>query len=224
MYHLDSNWGWLHAVDFLWKMIGLLRWVWSVVIVGFANNLNLFQIWQNDGSTKGPYCSAHYPPTVRSIGNLLKIKYITVLAGTITGFVAYYESIGPVPNGITFMAASRRSAYHSKAIAFLSLQLVDVPVGRHCLKFSYSMRSNLRVLITSHRNTITLANWMVDGGRASHHAALDLPQGIYKIIWETTDSRGNLGETPYNRYLATVDDINIHSRKCLDIGRCIQYI
>ena len=119
------------------------------------------------------------------------------------------------------MAAFRNGAYYSEAVAFLISTVLNVPTGGYCLSFSYSMRSNLRVKITSNRHTTTLANWAVDGGRAYHHTNLPLPKGIYKIIWETTDGRMVLGESgsPYHRYLVTVDEIHIHPYDCLEIGR-----
>ena len=170
---------------------------------------------------KGKYCSAVYPPTIESVDNSLLIKYITaVKAGFVTGFVAYYESLGPVPYDITSMAAFRRGAHYSKAVAFLMSPLLDVQTDKHCLTFFYSMRSNLRTIISSHANSVTLANWVVDGGRAFHRAALPLPQGTYKLIWETTDGRRDVGEygTPYNRNLVTVDQIRIHALGCIEIG------
>ena len=183
-----------------------------------------FQIWEKDGSKKGHYCHAKYPPTLQSTGNGFDIKYIYEQGYRVTGFVAYYESVGPIPSDITFMmAASRKGPYYAEAVAFLLSPLIDVPNGGHCLTFSYSMRSNLRVKVTSHKNTVMLANWVVDGDRAFHRAALALPHGKYKLIWEITDSREDFAEpaTPYNRYLATVDNINIHNNRCFDIGKFI---
>ena len=126
---------------------------------------------------------------------------------------------------ITLMAASRLGAQYSKAVAFLISPLVDIQTSGYCVTFPYSLRSNLKVKITSNSYTATLANWIVDGGRAFHHAALDLPQGIYKIIWETTDNRKDFvtSETPYNRYLVTVDDITIHTHECFDVGNYTEY-
>ena len=151
-------------------------------------------------------------------------------------FIAYYESLVPIVRDLTVMAASRTGTYYSKSAAFLISPLVDIPAGGYCLTFSYSMRSKLAVKITSHRQTTTLANWIVDGGRAFHRAVLDLPLGIYKLIWETRDGRRNIGGsgTPYTRYIASVGAIFIHPMKCLDIGRfiilmitvvmCVQYL
>ena len=171
----------------------------------------------------GRYCFDNYPPSVQSISNRLEIKYASRVGGWVTGFVAYYESLGPAPNGITFMAAFRGGAYYSEAVVFLISTILDIPRGGYCLTFSYSMRSNLRVRITSHSYTTTLANWIVDGGRAFHHADLPLPEGMYKIIWETVDGRKDLGkpETPYHRYLVTVNEMHIHPNQCLDIGRLV---
>ena len=168
----------------------------------------------------GPYCNADYPPTLQSIGNRFKITHTNYLPGLSSGFVAYYESLGPVPSDATFRAASLMGTYYSKAIAFLKSPMVDVTAKKHCLTFSYSMRSNLRVKATFHRLTITLANWIVDGGRAFHRAVLDLPQGVYKIIWETTNSREDTTgvQSPYNRHHVTVDEIFILPHDCRDIG------
>ena len=170
---------------------------------------------------KGPYCHATYPPPLQSISNSLDIKYISRIGGYYKGFVAYYESLGPVPNDISLFAVSRGGTYYSEAVTFLMSPLVDISEGAHCLSFSYGMRSNLRVKITTRDITVTLTNWVVDGGRSFHHAALPLPQGMYKIIWETTDGRKDIGEsgTPYHRYLVTVYDINIHYHECHNNGR-----
>ena len=169
----------------------------------------------------GPYCQSFYPPSLQSKSNRLGIKYSSWLGGESKGFIAYYESLGPLPNDNIFMAASRRGTYYSGAIAFLMSSLVNIPEGGYCLSFSYYMRSNLRVKITTRKNTVTLANWVVDGGRSFHKAALSLPPGMYKIIWETVDGRKDFGEfgSPYHRYSVTMDEINILSHECLLIGR-----
>ena len=190
--------------------------------VDSSSYVKLFQIWEQDSIVKGPYCKINHPPAYRSISNRLDIKYIYEIRNTVTGFIAYYETIGPIPNHITsIMAASRRGFYHSEAITFLISPLMYIPEGGYCLTFLYSMRSNLRVKATSHKNTATLVNWVVDGGRAFHRAVLPLPYGHYKLIWETTDGRKVWAkhQTPYNRYFVTVDDINIHPLRCLDMGR-----
>ena len=137
------------------------------------------------------------------------------------GFIAYYETVRPIPDDVTLMAASLMGAYYPHAVAFLTSPSVDVPVDGYCLTFSYSKRSNLRVKVTSHKDTTTLAKWVADGGRAFHRASLALPYGIYKLILETTDVRRDFAmpQTPYNRYPVTVDEINIHPIKCLNIGK-----
>ena len=185
-----------------------------------------FQIWEKDGSMKGPYCQTNYPPAVHSISNRLEIKYINANGGVLYEFVAYYESLGPIPSDSTFMSAFRIDTDYSEALAFFMSPLVNVPMDGYCLTFSYYMRSNLRVMMTSYQHTTTLANWVVDGGRAFHRAALDLPQGTYKLIWETIDGRNIVGasEAPYNRFLASVDGINIHNAQCFDVGRFIACI
>ena len=120
------------------------------------------------------------------------------------------------------MAASLTGLQHyPQAVAFLSSPLLNVSYASHCMTFSYTLRSNLRVKITSHSRTVTLINWGVDGGRAFHRAAIDLPRGIYKIIWETTDLREHLsnGDSPHNHYRAIVTEIEIHPMDCHFVGR-----
>ena len=100
--------------------------------------------------------------------------------------------------------------------------LLNITDDDECLKFVYSMRSNFRVKITSHTTTVTLVNRAVDGGRAFHRAVIGLPQGVYKIVWETTDLRRSLGKgnSPHVRYRATVKEFSIHPAKCQIVGRC----
>ena len=173
---------------------------------------------------KGPYCHDNYPPSLQSLSNILEIKYASTRNGSSNGFIAYYESLGPAPNDIMLFAASRGSTYYSEAVTFLMSPLVNIPVGGYCLSFSYSMRSNLRVKVTTQQYTATLSNWVVDGGRSFHHAVLPLPQGMYKILWETTDTRKDVGDsgTPYHRYLVTAFGISIHHRECRTIGKSMQ--
>ena len=190
----------------------------------FSEALKIYslQIIEKDGSTKGRYCRSEYPPTIQSNSNLLLVKYTNKhRQAKPTGFIAYYKTVRPIPDEVLFMAASLTGAYYADAVAFLISPLLDIPMDGYCLTFSYSMRSNLRVKVTSKKHTTTLANWIVDGGRAFHRAALVLPHGIYKLIWETTDARRDFAipQTPYNRYPATVDQISIHSINCLDIGK-----
>ena len=147
--------------------------------------------------------------------------------GSRIGFLAYYESITPIRVSDVIMAASLAGPEHYlQAVAFLSSPVMNVSDNRNCLTFVYTLRSNLRLKITSHGSTITLINWGVDGGRAFHRAALDLPQGIYKIIWETTHLRGHLssGTSPHHRYSAIVREVDIHPMKCQALGRSCQLV
>ena len=176
------------------------------------------------------------PPTIRSTGNRLQILFESGTADARNGasklgkgFLVYYKAITPGPETDVTMAASLTGRqYYPKAIAFLSSPLFNVSDDNNCLTFRYSLRSNLRVKITSHSRRATLMDWAVDGGRAFHRTAIDLPQGIYKIIWETTDSREYLGDnkSPHNLYRATVKDANIYPMKCHNVGRlcCLLFI
>ena len=188
-----------------------------------------FQIRDSNGSTIGVFRGERYPPTVRSTRNRLVIFFESGTAGVERGssklgkgFLAYYKTIVPGPEfGVIMVASLTGIQYYPQAVAFLSSPLLDVSGDGNCLSFRYSLRSNFRVKITSHRRSITLLDWGVDGGRAFHRAAIDLPQGIYKIIWETTDSREFLGfkNSPHSLYRATVKDIIIHPATCQIVGR-----
>ena len=184
------------------------------------------QVKDSDGSTIGVYRSVRYPPTIRSTGSRLEIVFDSGTRDVGNnklgkGFLAYYESIATIPDFST-MAISLTGRYNPQAVALLMSPLLNITDDDKCLKFVYSMRSNFRLKITSHTATVTLVNWAVDGGRAFHRAVIGLRQGVYKIIWETTDLRWSLGKgnSPHVRYRATVKEISILPAKCQIVGRC----
>ena len=175
------------------------------------------------------YRGNHKPPIILSIGNKLQMLYRNSPHGVSInqssprmGFVAYYKSIVSIPISNIMMAASLSGTqYYAQAIAYLSSLLLNISDDSNCLTFTYTLRSNLRVKITSHSRTGTLINWNVDGGRAFHRAAIDLPKGVYKIIWETTYMMEYLvsSNSTHNRYRAIVKGIKIHPVRCQIAGR-----
>ena len=196
------------------------RGTWSIAK---AQESDFFQIKDGVAPALGPYCPGALPPGIRTSSNHVVIVFISGRPAPGRGFVAYYEALGSIQNPGAFMGASLIGMQvYPEATAFLSSPLVNIQFGGACLIFYYSVRSNLRVRITRQSHTHTLVNWGVDGGRAFHRANLDLPDGIYKIIWETIELRTVAGrlQSPHNRYRASVSNIAIHPVECHAIGKC----
>ena len=204
----------------------------TMVIDKNSNGYYCSQVWDPHQRQPSYYQINDEPPTVTSTRNRLLIAYYNYGNGFSEdqsrrriGFVAYYESMSSIRVSDAIMAASLTGHEHyPQAVAFFSSPLINASGDSNCLTFVYTLRSNLRVKITSHIRTITLINWNVDGGRAFHRATLNMPKGIYKIIWETTHLRehGSSGNSPHHRYRATVKEIVIHPMRCQIVGRSNQ--
>ena len=190
--------------------------------VASADTDLLFQIFDTDGSQLGgAYCGYNRPATIKSTGNRLQITFRSGTGTNGVGFVAYYEITGVIPAPVILMAASLTGSLNNrKAMAFLLSPLVEVSETGSCLTFKYSLRSNLIVKRTTQTATDTMVVWGVDGGRAFHRAALDLPQGLCKLIWETTDLRTNLGKSnsAFERYRVSIAEIHIYRTNCTEIS------
>ena len=218
----------LASVDTVWKPGRTISSLLDQVIlihtrVASADTYLLFQIFDTDGSQLGgAYCGYNHPTTIRSTGNRLQIKFRSGTGTNGVGFVAYYEITEaiPVPGGILMAASLTGSLNNRNAMAFLLSPLVEVSETGSCLTFKYSLRSNLIVKRTNQAATDTMVVWGVDGGRAFHRAALDLPQGLYKLIWETTDLRTYLGKSSsaFERYRVSIAEINIYRINCTEIS------
>ena len=92
-----------------------------------------------------------------------------------------------------------------------------------CLRFRYFLRSNLEVKWTSTTKTRTLALFEVDGGLALHEAFIDLPYGIYSLIFEVMYNltRTHKPSDYYSYYRASIDDIQVESYACKDVSKFV---
>ena len=109
------------------------------------------------------------------------------------------------------------------ARAFIITPFITVGKRGSCLTFSYFVRSLLEIKLTSESETIVIASYNVDGGRAWHRARLTLITGRYRILWETRDASARVKNllTPYQLYHAAVDDIDIRRNYCARTGKII---
>ena len=92
-----------------------------------------------------------------------------------------------------------------------------------CLRFRYYLRSNLEAKHTSTSNTRTLALFELDGGLALHEAFIDLPYGNCNLIFEVTYelTRTHKSSDYYSYYRASIDDIEVESRACSEVSKCL---
>ena len=136
-------------------------------------------------------------------------------------FRAYYLAFSEDPGQDYMMAVGLTGQVsHPNAKAFLVTPFITVGDQGSCLEFSYFVRSQLEIKRTSQKETVVIASYNVDGGRAWHQARLSLKAGRYRILWETQSRSDHLNNSflPYHLYHAAVDDIHVRQNKCATIG------
>ena len=183
--------------------------------------LLIFQIYNNAGlPLTGPYCGRDIPTRKSFSTNKVRIEFLWGY-GLQSVFGAYYLALSEDPGQDYMMAVGLTGQVsHPNAKAFLVTPFITVGDQGSCLEFSYFVRSQLEIKRTSQKETVVIASYNVDGGRAWHQARLSLKAGRYRILWETQSRSDHLNNSflPYHLYHAAVDDIHIRQNKCPTIG------
>ena len=71
----------------------------------------------------------------------------------------------------------------------------------------------MKVSLSNPNTTSLMADFRVDGGFDFHEALIDLPSGVYQLIWEVMLDTSDPIEVEKN-YRAAIDDINVVNMTC----------